>query len=192
MRTRIFKALALAAALIAPTFLVNPALAGDAKPFRIHFAGGFIQNIEQTQLDPMGMPTGTEARSLALVKGRGTFGRVDIMAFSVNGPPISNKQCPDSAPDKASDIVENNLVLTFNDLSLLYGNGTGIVCVNFSDPSVAPVVEVDGTWNGGTGRFADAGGTWSIRFHFFEPVGDATQFAAEAGVIEGYLTGLGD
>jgi hypothetical protein len=71
---------------------------------------------------------------------------------------------------------------------LLYGNGSGVVCLNELDPTAIPLAEVEGTWYGGTGRFASAGGTWSGRFDFAEPVGFATQFIAEAGVLEGYVT----
>jgi hypothetical protein len=144
------------------------------------------------QVTPDGYPTlMEESRSIALVKGRGTFGRVDIMAVTVSGPPISDKSCSGGLI-KIADIVENNLVLTFGDLSLLYGNGTGAVCLNPLDPTAFPLAEVEGTWDGGTGRFKRAGGKWSIRFNFAEPVGVATQFVAETGVIEGHLTGLRD
>jgi hypothetical protein len=191
MKTRASKRLALGAALIMATLAMNSAIADGTRAFKIRFAGGFVQNIQQMQVDAIGAPTGVESRSMALIKGRGTFGNVDIMAVTVSGPPVSDKSCSGDLI-KIADIVENNLVLTFGDLSLLYGNGTGAVCLNPLDPTAFPLAEVGGTWDGGTGRFKRAGGNWSIRFGVAEPVGVATQFIAETGVIKGHLTGIRD
>ena len=188
MKTRASKALALVVAVIMANLAMNLAFADGMQKFKIRIAGGFVQNILQAQVDPMGQPTGVvENRNIVLGKGVGPFGRVDVMGVGFSGPPVSDKLCSDGLI-KVADIVENNLVLTFNDLSLLYGNGTGVVCFDPLDPTAPPTAEIDGTWDGGTGRFSNAGGTWSTQFDFFEPVGVATQFAAEAGVIEGYLT----
>ena len=190
MRARTLKALTLLAALLVPPLLVSSAIADGAQKFEIRFAGGFIQNIQQMQVDMMGIPTGVlESRGLVLGKGRGTFGGVDVMGVTVSGPPVSDKSCPDGLV-KVADILENNLVLTFNDLSLLYGNGTGVVCFNPGNPTALPVAQIEGTWNGGTGRFEGAGGNWSSQFGFAEPVGVATQFIAETGVIIGHITRL--
>ena len=188
MKIRAGKTMAFGVALIMATLAMNSAFADGAKAFKIRLAGGFVQNILQAQVDPMGQPTGVmEYRNIVLGKGVGTFGRVDVMGVGFSGPPASNKLCPDGLI-KVADIVENNLVLTFEDLSVLYGNGTGVVCFDPLNPTAPPTAEIDGTWDGGTGRFSNAGGTWSTQFDFFEPVGVATQFAAEAGVLEGYLT----
>ena len=188
MKTRASKALAFGVALIMAALAMNSAFADGAQKFKIRIAGGFIQYLQQDQVDPnTGMSKGVENRSMALVKGLGTFGRVDIMAVTVGGPYESGKTCsPGLVP--IADILENNLVLTFNDLSLLYGNGTGVVCWNPLDPTAFPLAEIDGTWDGGTGRFEGAGGDWSLRFDFGEPVGVTTQFVAETGLISGHLT----
>ena len=188
MKNPASKILAFGVALIAATLALNSAFANGAQKFKIRFAGGFVQNIVQEQVDPMGQPTGVlENRNIVIGKGVGKFGRVDVMGVGYSGLPVSDKLCPEGLI-KVADIVENNLVLTFNDLSLLYGNGTGVVCFDPLNPTAPPSAEIEGTWDGGTGRFANAGGTWSSQFDFFEPVGVATQFAAEAGAIEGYLT----
>ena len=188
MKAQLSKRVALGAVLIMATLAMNSAFADGKQKLKIRFAGGFVQNIQQMQVYPDGTPNLIEkSRSVALVKGRGTFGKVDIMSVTVSGPPISDKSCPIGFL-KVADILENNLVLTFGDLSLLYGNGTGIVCLNLADTSAFPLAEIDGTWDGGTGRFKRAGGEWSIRFNFAEPVGVATQFIAETGVIKGHIT----
>ena len=171
---------------------MNSAFADGTRPVKIRFAGGFVQNMLQMQVDETGapiIPPVVESRSMAFVKGRGTFGNVDIMAVTVSGLPVSTKYC---SPGffKVADILENNLVLTFSDLSLLYGNGTGIVCLSITDPSAPAIAEIEGTWDGGTGRFNGVSGDWSIRFDFAAPVGVATQFIAETGVLKGHLTGL--
>ena len=189
--TRATKILALAMVLIIPMLFTISAYADVAQKLKMRFAGGFIQNVQQAQVTN-GVPNGsTELRSLALVKGRGTLGRADIMAVSVSGPPVSGAACS-AGLVKIADIVENNLVLTFADLSLLYGNGTGVVCLDPAKPTAFPLAEIEGTWDGGTGRFEGAGGKWTIRFDFAESVGPGlgpdTQFVAEYGVIEGYLT----
>ncbi len=192
MKTQASKRLAFGAALIVATLAMNSAFADGNRAFKIRFAGGFVQNIQQMQPTNDGYPTLIEeSRSIALTKGRGTFGKVDIMSVTVSGPPLSGKTCSGDLV-KIADIVENNLVLTFGDLSLLYGNGTGVVCFNPADPTAFPLAEIEGTWDGGTGRFRRAGGEWSIRFDFAEPVGVATQFIAETGVIKGHLTRLRD
>lgn len=193
MRAQANKALVIAAVLLIFTLPVTTSYADGPKKFKMRFAGGFIQNIQQAQVDN-GIPNGDVGlRSIAMVKGRGTFGRADIMAVSVSGPPMSAKSCSPGFV-KIADIVENNLVLTFADLSLLYGNGTGAVCLNLSDPNAFPLAEIEGTWDGGTGRFKHAAGTWSLGFDFAEAVGAGvgpdTQFVAEAGEIIGQLTGL--
>jgi hypothetical protein len=188
---RAVKKLILVIVLINLELFVRSANADGARAFKMRFAGGFIQNIEQAQVTS-GVPNGnTELRSLALVKGRGTFGRADIMAVSVSGPPESDKACSPGLI-KIADIVENNLVLTFADLSLLYGNGTGVVCFDPANPTAFPLAEIEGTWDGGTGRFEGASGEWTIGFDFAEAVGPGagpdTQFVAESGLIEGFLT----
>jgi len=188
MKVQPSKRLALGAALIMATLAINSAFADEKRPFKIRFSGGFIQNILQAQVDMLGSPTGeVESRSMALVKGKGTFGRVDGIAVSVSGPPLSDKSCSDGLI-KVADILENNLMLTFNDLSLLYGNGTGVVCFNPGEPTAFPLAEIEGTWDGGTGRFGDVGGNWSLRFKVAKPVGVTTQFIAETGVITGHIT----
>jgi len=194
MKTRASKRLALGAALLMATLAMNPAFADGKQKFKIRIAGGFVQNIQQMQVYPDGTPTlMEESRSIALVKGRGTFGRVDIMAVTVSsGPSTSGKSCSRRGFVPVADILENNLVLTFGDLSLLYGNGTGVVCLNLADTNAFPLAEIDGTWDGGTGRFRRAGGKWSIRFDFAERVSPDgspdTQFVAETGVIKGHVT----
>ncbi|MEJ2128875.1 MAG: hypothetical protein P8X81_08505 [Woeseiaceae bacterium] len=188
MAVQLGKKLALGAALMMATLGINSALADGDRPFKMRFAGGFVQNFLQLQVDMAGMPTeDVETRSIAFGKGKGTFGRADVVGVSIGGPPVSEQQCSNGFI-KVADITENNLLLTFDDLSMLYGNGTGVVCLNPANPTEFPIAEIDGTWDGGTGRFAGVSGNWSIRFDYAEPIGVTTQFAAEAAVITGHIT----
>ena len=122
-----------------------------------------------------------------MLRGKGSLGRYQATAITKAGPPISPRPCP-AGLLKIADITSNNLVLTFNDLSLLYGDGTGVVCFNPIDPEAAPVAEIDGEWLGGTGRFADAGGEFSVRFDEAVEISPATQATAETGTVTGYVT----
>ena len=138
MKNPASKILAFGVALIVGTLALNSAFANGTQKFKIRFAGGFVQNVMQAQVDATGVPTGMlENRNIVLGKGVGTFGRVDAMGVGFSGPPVSDKPCADGLI-KVADIVENNLVLTFEDLSLLYGNGTGVVCFDPGNPTAPP------------------------------------------------------
>jgi hypothetical protein len=176
--------------ILCAVFAMNIANADDKRPIKIRFAGAFLQNMEQAEVDVMGTPTGeTVLRSLAFVKARGSLGRHDTMAVTFSGPPVSEERCPDGLI-KIADILENNTVSTFNDLSVLYGNGTGVVCLDPAAPTEFPKAFIKGTYDGGTGRFRHARGEWSTSFGLLEPVGFATQFIAEDGITTGYITGV--
>ena len=83
MRARTLKALTLLAALLVPPLLVSSAIADGAQKFEIRFAGGFIQNIQQMQVDMMGIPTGVlESRGLVLGKGADVVCQVGKRKFA--------------------------------------------------------------------------------------------------------------
>jgi len=158
----------------------------------LRFAGDFIQYLEQTDI-VAGRPTGTSTLGLVRVKVIGNLGRADGTAVSKSAPPsMSSGTCPEGF-DKVADILRNNLVLTFQDLSVLYGDGKGFACVNFMTGEQYAAVE--GEWLGGMGRFRNASGEFSINIdefveldRFIDPAVDVrTQFVAEAGTITGTL-----
>ena len=155
----------------------------------LRFAGDFIQNLEQTDAVD-GVPTGpTSLSGLVRAKVKGNLGSADLTAVTKSsgvGPdPVFDERCPDYFL-KIVDITDNSLVLTFSDLSLLYGNGSGVVCMNFA--TFEQYIAVEGMWQGGTGRFRNAGGEFSIRFDEFAEVNANTQITAEAGTITGSLS----
>jgi hypothetical protein len=152
----------------------------------LRFAGDFIQNIEQADVGPDMLPTGTTSTlGIVRAKVKGNLGQADLTAVTKveNVFPVPDGRCP-AGYLKIVEITDNNLVFTFPNLSLLYGDGQGVVCLNFGTFEEYAVVE--GNWEGGTGRFRDAEGEFSIGFDesYLFP---NTQVTAEAGTIAGTL-----
>ncbi len=166
--------------------------AEEGRPVSLRFAGDFIQHIEQANA-VNGVP-GDMTSLLGLVRAKvsGNLGRGDLTAAtkSVNLEPVWDERCPDYGFFlKVVDIMDNSLVFTFSDLSLLYGNGQGVVCINFAEGEqfLEQYIAVEGVWLGGTGRFRNAEGEFSIRLDEYLPVNPNTQVVAEAGTITGTL-----
>lgn len=168
--------------LVAQTASAN----GD-RPIFLRWAGDFIQNLEQTDVDELGMPIGTS--NLGLIRARvvGNLGSADLTAVTKteNLIPDADNRCPDGFT-KVAEITDNSLVFTFSDLSLLYGDGQGVVCINFGNGE--QYIAVEGVWLGGTARFRNAEGEFSIRFDDFALVNPNTQVVAESGTITGTLS----
>jgi hypothetical protein len=159
----------------------------------LRFAGDFIQHLEQTDA-VAGVPVdSTSLLGLVRAKVRGNLGRADLTAAtkSENLEPIWDERCPDYGFFlKVVEITDNSLVFTFSDLSLLYGNGQGVVCINFEEGEqfLEQYIAVEGEWFGGTGRFRNAEGEFSIRFDDYIPVNTNSQIVAETGKITGTLS----
>ncbi len=155
----------------------------------LRFAGDFIQHLEQADADVNGVPvSSTNLLGLVRAKVKGNLGRADLTAvtkadYPMPGPDSDN--CP-AGFFKVVVITDNSLVFTFSDLSLLYGNGQGVVCANFGTGE--QYIAVEGEWLGGTGRFRNAKGEFSIRFDDYVPVNPNTQIVAETGTITGTLS----
>ena len=189
MKTRGIKTLAFGAALIMATLAMNSAFAEGGRKVHMRFAGDFIQNIEQTDVDPMTGQLVETTSTVGLIrsKAKGNLGRADLTAVTKLQPvnPGYDERCPDYFT-KVAKITDNNLVFTFANLSLLYGDGDGVVCINFANGE--QFVAIDGIWLGGTGRFRNATGKFSIRFDEYVVVNPATQLVAESGTITGTLS----
>ena len=163
------------------------ASANGDRPVFLRWAGDFIQNLEQTDVDQFGMPIGTS--NLGLIRARvvGNLGSADLTAVTkvVNLIPGFDERCPVGFT-KVAEITDNSLVFTFSDLSLLYGDGQGVVCINFANGE--QYVAVEGVWLGGTARFRNAEGEFAIHFDEFALVNANTQVVAESGTITGTLS----
>ena len=173
----------LIALILAPTY----ASAGGDRTVSLRFAGDFIQNLEQTDIDEFGMPIGTSNLGLVRVKVKGNLGSAEATAVTKaeNVMPGPDDRCPAEFV-KVANITDNSFVLTFSDLSLLYGDGQGVVCINFANGEQYAAVE--GVWLGGTARFRNAEGEFSVRFDEFVLVNPNTQIIAESGTITGTLS----
>jgi hypothetical protein len=152
----------------------------------LRFAGDFIQNIEQADVGPDMLPTGTTSTlGIVRAKVKGNLGQADLTAVTKteNVAPEPDNRCP-AGFLKIVEITDNTLVFTFQNLSLLYGDGQGVVCLNFV--TFEDYALVEGNWEGGTGRFRDAEGEFSIQFDesYLFP---NTQVTAEAGTVTGTL-----
>ncbi len=158
----------------------------DERRVWMRFAGALLQNVEQTEVT-VDSTTVPGMKNTVHVKAWGNLGRAEVTGFGIEVltlPPAPDPACPIGS-GKLADVVENNLVLTFADLSLLYGEGSGVLCLNFATGEVD--VLIDGRWTGGTQRFRGASGDWSLHFDEAVQVGNAASMLAETGMIRGTL-----
>lgn len=162
------------------------ASANGDRPVLLRWAGNFIPNLEQTDVDEFGMPIGTSNLGLIRARAVGNLGSADLTAVTKteNVIPGADARCPGGFI-KIVEITDNSLVFTFSDLSLLYGDGQGVVCINLDNG--AQYIAVQGVWLGGTARFQNATGEFSIHFDEFALVNPNTQVVAESGTITGTL-----
>lgn len=163
------------------------ASANGDRPVFLRWAGDFIQNLEQTDVDEFSMPIGTSNSGLIRARVVGNLGSADlsVVTKTENLIPGADDKCPGGFM-KVAAITDNSLVFTFSDLSLLYGDGQGVVCINFANGE--QYVAVEGVWLGGTARFRNAEGEFSIHFDEFAMVNPNTQVVAESGTITGTLS----
>ncbi len=82
--------------------------------------------------------------------------------------------------------AEDPLVFTFQDLSLLFADGNGEICVDLTSPTGNAEFRFDITFIGGRGRFEGATGTAVITGEA-EPVSADQSFLAETGTIVGTI-----
>lgn len=162
--------------------------ADNDREIRMRFAGNFIQNLEQMEVGPLAQSIQSSTVGVIRGKARGNLGSGDLTVVTKAEPvlsPAPDERCPPNFV-KIFDVKANNLLFTFEDLSLLYGDADdGAVCVNFLNGE--QFVAIEGRWLGGTGRFRDATGQFSVHVDEFVPVSAATQVVAEAGTITGTL-----
>jgi hypothetical protein len=195
LRSRFSGSVSLVFLIAAITVLgAQTASADGDRRVHIRFAGDFIQYLEQTDA-VAGIPTGpTSLLGVVRAKAKGNLGRADLTAAAkgINlEEPEWDARCPDYGFFlKVVDITDNSLVFTFSDLSLLYGNGQGVVCINLAEGEqfLEQYIAVEGEWLGGTGRFRNAKGEFSIQFDDYVPVNPNTQIVAETGKITGTLS----
>ena len=153
----------------------------------MRFAGSFATNI--LHVDP---PAGTFVdSSLINVQAKGTLGSAEIRGFggrSTVPPPELLFNCLGSEGVFLSfEILENPLVFTFNDLSLLFARGgSGVVCIDLLNPGIT-TFEIEVEFMGGRGRFEGATGEAVIKGEG-EAVSNDGTFIGETGTINGWVS----
>ena len=165
----------------------QPVSAEGGRDVNMRFAGDLIRNIEQVNVDALGQPVAKSPFGLVRARAVGNLGKADLTAVAKVDSlpqPVQDERCP-AGFMKVADITDNNLVLTFMNLSLLFGDGNGVVCLNFANGIEYAAIE--GTWLGGTGRFRGAAGEFSVRVDEAFEVSSETQVTAETGTITGTL-----
>ncbi len=82
--------------------------------------------------------------------------------------------------------AEDPLIFTFKDLSLLFADGSGEICVDLTSPTGNSVFRFDITFTGGRGKYEGATGTAVITGEAHPVSADGT-FLAETGTIVGTI-----
>ena len=127
-----------------------------------------------------------------MVDTNGDGGFANAFSFELRGSPgrstalsmgeftdFSSSDCPNGVP--TSHLVQQSMVQTFSDLSMLYYLSTASrTCF---DPSTSEVTcEIEGVIIGGSGRFEDATGAWAVACEIFL-VGETVR--AATGTLKG-------
>jgi hypothetical protein len=116
---------------------------------------------------------------------KGSPGRAESVGFSEVGFPLGDTSgCPEDyiAPFALPILIYED-TLVFNDLSMLFISGEGLLCFDFATFKGVAFVDADAT--GGTGRFAGASGM--LHLDFPETWSTYLQYAVAAGTMSGTL-----
>ena len=161
------------------------AVADQMVDVKMRFAGSFATNILHVA------PSTGEIvdSSMINVQAKGTLGTAEIRGFGGRStvPPVFKPNCLGSDGQFLSfDILENPLVFTFKDLSLLFANGSGLVCIDLLQPGIT-TFEIEIEFMGGRGRFEGATGDAVIKGEG-EAVSYDGSFIGETGTIDGWIS----
>ena len=150
----------------------------------LRFAGAFVTGITH-EVDPVSGATAPSA--LIHTTSKGSPGRAVTRGFGgitmPSGPPIAD--CLGITDGLPIAVLENPLVFTFQDLSLLYAaGGSGLICIDLGTGAQKFVIDIE--FAGGTGRFEGATGDAKIIGEGV-PLNSAGTFLAETGTIVGTI-----
>ncbi len=164
------------AILLVAIGLPQTAVAKDVN-MDLRFAGAFISNSLPSALIHV-QATGSPGK--AVIRGYGATGAGDPA-------PVVVSDCLSGTAGVFLSIIagEDPLIFTFQDLSLLFADGTGEICVDLLTGNVE--FEFNIIFNGGRGRFEGAWGTAVITGEA-QPVSADRTFLAETGTIVGMIT----
>ncbi|MEE8426870.1 MAG: hypothetical protein V3S15_06255 [Woeseiaceae bacterium] len=174
--------------LLVAAGLPQTAVAGEVK-MNLRFAGAFATGI--LHVNPM---TGDLVPTpLIHVQAKGSPGKAVIRGYGAGGdePPVfvvPPELCLGSSSPVAGFLRiiagEDPLLFTFQDLSLLFADGSGEICIDLANGNSE--FEFDIMFTGGTGRFEGASGTAVITGEA-QPVSADGSFLAETGTIVGTI-----
>jgi hypothetical protein len=155
--------------------LPQTALADKTVKMDLRFAGAFISN---------SLPS-----PLIHVQAKGKPGKAVIRGYGAN-PALDAVEAPVleclGSPGVFARITaaEDPLIFTFNDLSLLFADGSGEICLDLA--TFDSVFRFDITFTGGRGKYEGATGTAVITGEA-HPVSVDGSFLAETGTIVGTI-----
>ena len=140
------------AALALTVFAVAEAQDGWQQDLSISLSGS---NLNITTENRVPTPTTEPGVTMGVGIAKGS-GSATFQVRVTYSQPLPSASCPEELPFGA-DITQTNLMLTYNDGSVLELSGTGSLC---GDGTLFDA-NVSGTVVGGEGRFDGASGTWS-------------------------------
>ena len=168
------------------SWLPSTAVADQMVDVKMRFAGSFATNIFHVD----SRNGDTVVSSMINVQAKGNLGTAEIRGFGgrSTAPPVFTPNCLDSAGEFLTfDILENPLVFTFKDLSLLFAKGgSGVVCIDLLNPGMSKF-EIEVEFTGGRGRFEGATGVAVIEGEGEDVSADAS-FIGETGTIDGWIS----
>ncbi len=166
--------------------LPRTAVAGEVE-MNLRFAGAFVASgIKHLNLSTRN-PVDTTASPLIHVQAQGSPDNAVIRGFGAGGNaiPVVVFNCLGSTGVFLSIIApEDPLLFTFDDLSLLFADGTGEICIDLT--TGLSTFRFDIVFFGGRGRFAEATGAAVITGEA-QPVSADGSFLAETGTIVGTI-----
>jgi hypothetical protein len=157
--------------------LPQTALADKTVKMDLRFAGAFISNSLPSPLihvQAKGKP------GKAVIRGYGANTALD----AVEAPVFECLGSPGLFARVTA--AEDPLIFTFKDLSLLFADGSGEICVDLTSPTSNSVFRFDITFAGGRGKYEGATGTAVITGEAQAVSADGT-FLAETGTIVGTI-----
>ncbi len=155
--------------------LPQTALADKTVKMDLRFAGAFISD---------SLP-----RPLIHVEAKGKPGKAVIRGYGAGAGTVSPTifECLGSSGVFIRiTATEDPLIFTFKDLSLLFADGSGEICVDLTSPTFNSVFRFDITFTGGRGKYEGATGTAVITGEA-QPVSADGTFLAETGTIVGTI-----
>ena len=178
MKTKNTSVSLVAVFLILAAGLPLTAFADKEVQMNMRFAGAFIANSLPSPLIHV-QAKGSPGK--AVIRGYGADPTQDTISFPTECLGLSGAM----GSILRVSAAEDPLIFTFQDLSLLFADGPGEICVDLATGNVE--FSFDITFIGGRGRFEGATGTALITGEAQPVSADGSSFLAETGTIVGTI-----